>query len=130
MSNELETKAIAGKMAIAILAIIGIYYAAFWIAVIATFARMAYKSEKSTSISNWFEQWFRLFIINISLAMLIVHVGAWAKYTPDLIIVISAIVAFLSREILDTILYVMQMLKTKWLAQIVESKIGGKEGDK
>jgi len=129
MNHELETKAIATKMFITILAVLGIYHAAFCIAVIASFSRMAYKSEPSNDLYHWFQQWFRLFIINVSMTMFIVHVGAWAKYNPDLIVMISAVCAFLSREIIDLVLYLITMMRTKWLAQVIENKIGGENRD-
>lgn len=114
---------IKAAIAAAIMSVVGLYAGAFIIALLAAFVRMAYRAEDSCSSHfNCFSDLMRYFIMNLGITMLIVHIGIYMQYSRDLIIIISSIAAFLSREALDTVVYTAMATKRS-LSKIIIDKL-------
>lgn len=82
----------------ATMATFGIYHGAVFIAIFAALSRLAYTHEKSS-----LKLFGRFFVMSLSLTMMLVHVGQISGWSSDIVIVVSGVVAFLCREVLESI---------------------------
>lgn len=98
MPETLLTALKASAMA-AVMQTFGLYAGAILIAFIAAMARLAYSYERA-SVNTF----VRFFVMSLSVAMLMVHVGELRGWTTPEVIVISGPAAFLSQEMLETLL--------------------------
>ncbi len=91
----------------------GIYTGAIIIALIAALCRLAY-TENKLSIALF----GKFFIMSACLTMLIVHIGNIQKWSNDLVVIVSGVVAFLAREVLVTLVNVSKPLMNKWARKL------------
>ena len=75
------------------------YYGAVFIALIASVSRLSYGVNAAS-----FSVWVRYFVMSLSITMLIVHIGHYHQLDKEFIIIISGVSAFMSKEILHTII--------------------------
>lgn len=98
MTETILTGVKAALMAV-IMQTFGLYAGATLIALVAALARLAYTAEQPS-----FNLFSRFFIMSLALTMLMVHVGQLQNWGTQLTIVISGVVAFLCREILQAVM--------------------------
>ena len=78
-----------------------VYLGAFFVAIMSAFTRIVYEDIASVGLTSLnFKKFFRYFILSLSLAMLMLHIGLTFNLNDNQIIVISAIFAFMSEETL------------------------------
>ncbi len=77
----------------------GLYSGATLIAICAAIARLAYSREPATLKTFW-----KFLGMSLPLTMLMVHIGKQQELDGESVIILSGVIAFMSREVLELIM--------------------------
>lgn len=83
-----------------------VYLGAFVVAIMSAFTRIVYEDITSTGLTYLnIKKFLRYFILSLSLAMLMLHVGLMFSLSENEIIIVSSVFAFMSEETYNFVVF-------------------------